>query len=183
MKLLSILGLATLVVGTGAVLYAAPDGGDIGGSGSATLATAADTQLSFSEMLSRSKLLHDGMLSDLRHVVVLQQKARKEKDIIKLNCVNDKLVMIKPEMNIEEQSQLSLEGSSDGADRPSLFAEVRTSAESVRRLRDEADQCIGEPQISSESSNGYTHPDIPDSPYGQPFSPELEPPGYASPFN
>ena len=44
---------------------------------------------------------------------------------------------------------------------------------------------MGQALLSTESSNEYTHPDIPDSPGDNPFGGgwSLEPPAYASPVN
>ena len=119
----------------------------------------------------------------MRHVKILQASARRDKDVIRLNCVNDKLVQIKPQMNIFDQAIRAVENSSESDDRAALFADVSGASENIRRLREEADQCIGEPTLSTESRSGFTGPDIPDDPYGDPFSPPIEPPGYASPFN
>lgn len=120
---------------------------------------------------------------DLRHVLHLQQLARKDKDVIKLNCVNDKLVQLKAQMNIFDRAKSVLENSSDADDRSRLFADVNEPSQNVRKLREEADQCIGETALATESQSGWTGPAVPDSPYGEPFDPDFEPPAYASPYN
>jgi hypothetical protein len=150
----------------------------------ASVSGKVTAQISFTDMLAQSKSVGEQVQKDWRHVKHLQEQARKEKDVIKLNCVNDKLVQIKPQMNMCETARNTLELSSEKDDRSALFAEVTISGENIRRLREEADQCIGEPTLATESTTGYTAPDVPDSPYGDPFTPDqVEPPGYASPYN
>ena len=128
----------------------------------------------------------DQARADARHVQYLQQIARKDKDVIKLNCVNDKLVQIKPQMNLADSAESQLEGATD-ATRMAAFEGVAQAAENVRRLREDADQCIGESitQGGSESSNSFTAPTAPDDPAKGNFNggDQLEAPSYASPFN
>jgi hypothetical protein len=138
--------------------------------------------LSLGDIQVRVRVLHEQMRADARHIQHLQQMARKEKDVIKLNCVNDKLVQVKPEMNIADAGESELEAARD-TDRMDLFDGIQKSAETIRRLREEADQCIGEPITSGgESSNSFTGPDAPDDPTKGFQNPEIEPPGYASPY-
>jgi hypothetical protein len=187
-------GLCAALAGASATaLYADPAGGWLSPSGvSGTTSAKTDPvsgeavipeNLSAPEVQARVKTLHDQMRSHARHIQYLQQIARKEKDVIKLNCVNDKLVQVKPQINIADLSEAKLEGAGDG-DRMSNFVIIVQSAENVRQLREEADQCIGEPiQISGDSSNSFTGPEVPDDPNNGLAGNEIEPPGYASPFN
>jgi TolA-binding protein len=150
--------------------------------GAASGSAGATVVLSFPDIQMRVHQLHEQTRADARHIQHLQQIARKEKDIIKLNCVNDKLVQVKPQMNIADQGESDLEGAKD-TNRMAIFETIAQAAENVRRLREEADQCIGEPITQgSESSNSFTGPKSPDDP-GKGFENPIEPPGYASPFN
>ena len=140
-----------------------------------------DANVSLVDLQARVRLLREQTRADARHIQHQQQVARKEKDVIKLNCVNDKLVQVKPQMNIADSAEAELEASHDG-ERMALFESIAAAAENIRRLREEADQCIGEPIIGGESSNSFSGPEVPDDPtkgYGHP----IEPPGYASPYN
>jgi hypothetical protein len=199
MNLLAKIGLWGLLIGgTGSALYADPAGGwlspnGVGGSTPTTPGTVepnsaaragTTANLSPADLQTRVHLLHEQTRADARHVQYLQQVARKEKDVIKLNCVNDKLVQIKPQMNMADAAESELGGAADGT-RIAAFDSVAQAAENVRRLREEADQCIGESitQGGSESSNSFTAPTAPDDPTKGSTGKELEPPGYASPFN
>jgi hypothetical protein len=145
---------------------------------------SATGALSPGDLQARVHLLHEQTRTDARHVQYLQQIAKKEKDVIKLNCVNDKLVQIKPQMNLADSAEAELNVAPD-AGRIAAFDSLAQAADSVRRLREEADQCIGEAitQGGSESSNSFTGPQVPDDPTKGFTGKQLEPPGYASPFN
>jgi len=197
MNLLAKIGLLGLVAsGTATVLYADPMGGwlspnGVGGgtsagstpNGQVGVGVGVTMTLSQVEIGVRVRTLHDQTRADARHIQHLQQIARKQKDVIKLNCVNDKLVQVKPQMNIADTQEAELDGAKD-ADRMTIFEGISQAAENVRRLREEADQCIGEPIAQgSESSNSFTGPQIPDDPTKGFGGGLIEPPVYASPFN
>ncbi|HTR55126.1 MAG TPA: hypothetical protein VMJ10_30780 [Kofleriaceae bacterium] len=158
MRLVLKLGTALLSAGLAAgaiTAFAGPDGGDSNGTG-----------------------LFDQVLADARHVQQLQQIARKENDVIKLNCVNDKLIQLKPKLNIAEQLQHADPSNTQAA------TDLRQAAEEAHNLRTEADQCVGDSLVNTESVTSFTHPDLPDPGMFNPWLPTtLEPPAYASPFN
>jgi hypothetical protein len=193
MKLLTKLGILSLLAGaTATAVYGEPQGGWLSPNGQNAGNTAAPTlggpvdlrgQLSLAEIHARLQLVHEQTRADARHIQHLQQVARQAKDVIKLNCVNDKLVQVKPILNMLDEQSLDVEAAGDG-ERPIVFERVAGAAESVHRLREEADQCIGEPvSIGSESSNSFTGPRAIDDPSKGFAGKEIEPPGYASPFN
>jgi hypothetical protein len=201
MNLLAKIGIwGILAGGTASALYADPVGGwlspnGVGGGASATVtgstqagggtagAGGVTMNLTLPDLQMRVRQFHDQTRADARHIQHLQQIARKEKDIIKLNCVNDKLVQVKPQMNIADAGEAELEGARD-TERMTIFEGISQAAENVRRLREEADQCIGEPIAQgSESSNSFTGPQIPDDPTKGFGGGPIEPPVYASPFN
>jgi len=175
-----------------------PPSGTVGASGSVgvtgTTTTTTTTvngsasvgltgSISLADLQIRVRQLHDQTRADARHVQHLQLIARKEKDVIKLNCVNDKLVQLKPQMNIADAAEAELESAKD-SDRITIFDSISQSADNVRRLREEADQCIGEPVgTGGESSNSFTGPKEQDDPTKGFGEPTIEPPGYASPYN
>lgn len=184
-----------LVTASGTALNAEPAGGWLspnGTSGNIGISAGVSdsnringnlSAQSVAEMMIRVHQLQEQTRTDARHVQHLQQIARHEKDIIKLNCVNDKLVQIKPQMNMADTAANELSGATEYT-KVSAFQTATLAAENVRRLREEADQCIGEPvQSGWESSNSFTGPTPPDDPMrGQPGG-GLEPPVYASPYN
>jgi hypothetical protein len=202
MNLLAKIGLwSVLVGGTAGVLYAEPAGGwlspngtsagvagsaQVGGTvtaGPGDASGSVNASVSLVDLQARVHLLHEQTRADSRHVQHLQQIARKEKDVIKLNCVNDKLVQLKPQLNLADLSEVELEAAGDGT-RVGIFEGIIQSAENIRRLREEADQCIGEPIAQGgDSSNSFSGPHAPDDPTKGFNRPEIEPPAYASPYN
>ena len=175
------IGMLVALVGGGTLL--AGPAGDTTPTVSATI--QVDTHISLAEMLVRSKDMSAQVSEDLRHVHNLQEVARKQKDLIKLTCVNDKLITLKAQANIFDEQRGNLEAlSPDNNERFATYQTLSDAAVSAHRLRSEADTCVGEPELTGESANSYTHPPFPDNPtLGDPFAPGVEPPGYASPFN
>ncbi len=149
-------------------------------------------KLSLPEMVARAGTIEVQIKADLRHVLHLQAKARQEKDVIKLNCINDKLVQLKAQVNIFDSAHASLKAGLEGAgtadDKQASFAEVTDTGGSIKTLRAEADICVGEPELfKQESSAEVSRPEIVDDPGAtDPFGPGgsgFEAPAYASPFN
>src|SRR5262245_61635725 len=68
------------------------------------------------EMLLRVAHSQKDIDSDNKHVLHLQALARKEKDVIKLTCINDKLVQIKAQMNLFDNANLALDGAINNTD-------------------------------------------------------------------
>ena len=175
------IGLLIAVIG-GGTLLASP-----GDSSSQTVdpRIQVSTNMSLAEMLDRAKDIDHQINDDLQHVVRLKEIARKQKDLIKLTCINDKLIALKAQANIFDDEHRSLESiAPDSGDRFPVFTSLTETSEASHRLRSDADACVGEPELAGESTNGYYHPPFPDDPtIGDPFQPGIEPPGYASPYN
>jgi len=169
MKLLTKIAVVMATAGAAATMYAAPN--------------TVSGNISVEQMLAQSQTAKAQMVADYQHVEHLQLLARREKDVIKLNCVNDKLVEMKPQMNVADRLISDLQNARDAGDQQQTFSGITVAADSVKQLREAADQCVGERLLVTESSNDYTHPDIPDDPGDSPFGPTIEPPAYASPVN
>jgi hypothetical protein len=150
------------------------------GIGLGVTAIQAAPDASPTSSIEARQLIDEGKAA-LRHVTYLRDVARKEKDIIKLSCINDKLVMMKAQVNVMErlESEMTVNG---GA-----MAQITTAGVNVRNLRSEADGCAGDQLAgNAESSNSFTGPTPPDNPFTNPWAPPggaVEPPGYASPFD
>jgi hypothetical protein len=125
--------------------------------------------------------------ADQQTVLYLQAVARKEKDVIKLSCVNDKMVLLKAQANLFDQSRAELTAVMETDARDGVFRSVVDTAERIRKIREEAEGCIGQPELGNEFASDFTAPAIPDDPTtGVPFDNNdsvIEPPAYASPFN
>ncbi|MBX3154707.1 MAG: hypothetical protein KF773_01820 [Deltaproteobacteria bacterium] len=142
--------------------------------------------MSVETMSAQTKLLALQVKDDMRHVLSLRERARKEKDVIKLTCVNDKLVALKAQMNIFDTLHAELAGSLErsGSERFTMFGNARTGAEEVKKTRREADGCLGESELFNQESGQVLRPEIRDDPSAiGPYFDTVEPPAYASPFN
>jgi hypothetical protein len=142
--------------------------------------------LSGEGMMVRVGELSTQLEADAKHMRHLQAVARKEKDVIKLTCVNDTLVQLKAKQNLFDDSRRQFEtnvGTDAEAARPA-FNELSITSSDVSNLRAAAEACVGVPELyKQESDVSVQHPDFPDDPtLDDPFEPDLEPPAYASPF-
>lgn len=110
-----------------------------------------------------------------RNVTFLQAKAKKEKDMVKLNCVNDKLTQLKGHMTVTDQSMSALSADvakSDDTARQHEFTRITILYQKVVTLGTEAEQCIGE----DVSYVGATQVDVeidPSIPPTDPTQPDL----------
>ena len=149
-----------------------------------------EEKLSPEEMMKRANKYIDEMKKMLKRMHALQGAARKQKDIIKLNCVNDKLIQLKQLLNIADEARndmteaITLEKEEE---RYHQFGQIKLAHEKAMALRDEAEACIGEELVFLGPTEVDTEaPDVGDDPTeDDPFDytdPEIERPGYASPF-
>jgi hypothetical protein len=153
--------------------------------------TSPRSTLTVVEMRSGAQTVQATVQAELQAVVRLQEKVRASKDIIKLTCVNDRLVQIKAQANIVESTQRQLEDalSKDSEDRFRLYGDLEVAAAGAQKLREEATTCVGEPELYKGEQVEVNHPDFPDNPVADnPFDDaagadtDVEPPGYASLF-
>ena len=144
--------------------------------------------LSNAELEGRAASLQAQMETDSQHILHLQSVAKKQHDVIKLNCVNDRLVQLKAQRNAADEANSSLQAAitANSDDRQTVFARLSDIASNIQQLREQANACVGEPELyKQESGVEVSHPDFPDNPNEQNanFVTEIEPPGYASAFD
>jgi hypothetical protein len=143
--------------------------------------TAGETDLSVrgkptvtaEEMLSQARQYRQSMTQVLTRVQSLQEAARRQKDIIKLNCVADKLVQTKVNVNIADQALASLQESITRADeggRTHEFTRLTIINQKVLVLGAEAENCIGEDLsfVGATRVDVDVDPNIPDIDPNQP---------------
>lgn len=83
----------------------------------------------------------------LRRILQLQAQARRDKDVIKLNCVNDRLVVAKQLLNLADIATIALTEASaaeDLAEQEHQLGQLQISHEKVAGQRDDAETCLGE---------------------------------------
>ena len=86
------------------------------------------------------------MKAALKQVLGRAEQARNEKDVVKLNCVNEKLTQIKSLIRVAEQADIALHESvatkdTGGATEFSKIAIARTKLDG---LRADSEQCVGQ---------------------------------------
>ncbi len=144
-------------------------------------------QLTYGEMTGQVSTFSKQLEQDRRHLEHLRAEARKQQDVIKLNCVNGKLVELKAQQNIFDNARQQFEASQNNLDvARTQYGTMLDVAGQGSQLRGEGDVCVGVPELyKQEAKNEVSHPEFPDDPtVGNPFLPEtVEPPAYASPFD
>lgn len=155
-----------------------------------TLEMDKEAKLDPKEMVRETDKLIDEMQGMLERVIALQQMARKQKDVIRLNCVNDRLIQVKKLLNIAEASRTDMVeaiASENERERYHQYTKVRITYENVTTLRSEAEGCVGEELIFLGPTRVEVEkPPIVDDPTKEdPFTlagERVERPAYASPY-
>jgi hypothetical protein len=158
-----------------------------GGKPDAEVKFRKGSQLSTHEMIAQSDSYLLKMRGTLDRVSKLAERARKEKDIIKLNCVNDKLIQVKGHLNLAEQARLALSAPGTDEDtRGHQFSKLTITFQKVEVLGQEAEACIGEDiaYVGATRVEVDVDPDITkEDPTSEPRGPlPIERPPLASPY-
>lgn len=158
-----------------------------GANGQVDISVKQKPMLTADEMVSQSKEYFKTMNDVVKRIQVLQEQAKRQKDIIRLNCVTDKLVQAKVNVNIAEQSMASLQESivrADEGGRTHEFTRLTIVNQKVLVLGAEAENCIGEDLsfVGATRVDVDVDPNIPQSDPTQPPAPgiDIERPGEAS---
>jgi len=115
--------------------------------GGVDLSVKQQPNLTPQDMQNQGREYFRTMNETLKHIQTLQDTARRHKDIIKLNCVTDKLVQAKVNINISEQAMNSMQESiarGDEGGRTHEFTRLTIVNQKVTMLGAEAENCIGE---------------------------------------
>jgi hypothetical protein len=95
------------------------------------------------------------MRSVLKEVLGKLEEARQSKDVVKLNCVNDKLTQIKGLLRISEQSDVSLQESVAKHETTTAeheYTKVSIAKQKVAQLRVDAEECVGQLAFRTDNS-------------------------------
>jgi hypothetical protein len=105
------------------------------------------SRLSGSEQIKQSDRFLKRMKAHLRRGFELLEQARTEKDIVKLNCVNERLASIKGLLKISEQADIALQEAVSRRDKESgdhEFTKISIAYQKVESLGVEVENCAGE---------------------------------------
>ena len=106
------------------------------------------------------------MKTAMKQVFGRIEEARNEKDVVKLNCVNEKLAQIKALLKVAEQADVALHEAianrDPGAD--SELSKVSIARTKVEGLRAESEQCIGQLSyvVDEKTTVEVQLPDLPE---------------------
>jgi ribosomal protein S25 len=158
---------------------AAGNGQQAAGSGQVDISVKQSPSLTPQEMQDQGKEYFRNMNESLQHIQTLQETARRQKDIIKLNCVTDKLVQAKVNINIAEQAMTSLQENTarnDEGGRTHEFTRLTIVNQKVLVLGAEAENCIGEDLsfIGATRVDVEVDPNIPQNDPTAPTGPTID---------
>lgn len=102
--------------------------------------------LSDQQKLSQAEDHLGRMKQVLKQVIGRLEDARNEKDIVRLNCVNEKLTQIKGLLKVSEQADIAMQEAVARRDEAAEaeFQKITIARAKVDQLRSEAEECIGQ---------------------------------------
>jgi len=160
-----------------------------GGAGGAEISVKQRPTLTPEEMVNTAKDYGRNMTEVLKRTQTLQDQAKREKDIIRLNCVTDKVVQVRVNISIAEQSVAALQEAvtrADEGERTHEFTRLTIVNQKVQVLGAEAENCIGEDLsfVGATRVDVEVDPNIPQYDPTLPPAPgiDIERPGEASPL-
>lgn len=145
--------------------------------------------LSPQDMLTQAQTYRVNMLQTTQRLNQMVEESRRQKDVIRLNCLTDKVVESNANMNILEKALLSLQDAAarnNQADATHEFTRVTIVNQKVQILGAEAEGCVGEELqfVGATKVDVEVSPDVRDDDTTQPtqVDPGFERPPAASPF-
>lgn len=143
--------------------------------------------LSGQDMIKQGRLYRADMDKTIAEQQAMVEQARKQKDVIRLNCVMDKLVQVKVNMNIADQALQKLQEAVARRDEGASLHEytrITIVNQKVQVLQNEGQTCVGaELNYIGATRVEVEAPELPEGvtdPSLEP--PPLERPPYASPY-
>ncbi len=124
--------------------------------------------------ISRSAGYIGQMRGTLKLVLAKLEEARNTKDVVKLNCVNEKLTQVKGLLRISEQSDVALQEAVAKKDQTTAdheYTKVSIAQSKVEQLRGEAEQCIGQLAFRTDENLSVEMVVPTDLPGGDPTNP------------
>jgi len=130
------------------------------------------------EKLQRSAQALGVMRGVLTEVQAKLVEARSTKDVVKLNCVNEKLTQIKGLLRISEQADVALQEAVARRDSTSSeheYTKVTIARQKVSQLNAETEECVGQLLFRTDENLSVDVEEPRDLPGGDPTQPR--PPG------
>jgi hypothetical protein len=166
-----------LVAGLAAAQDSKPAGKVSGRAGTPPLLIKA-SEVKDPDKLERSAKALGAMREVLRLVLEKLEEARRTKDVVKLNCVNEKLTQIKGLLRISETADVALQEAvtrKDSTAGEHEFTKVMIANQKVTQLRAETEECIGQLAFRTDENLSVEVEEPRDLPGGDPTKPPPPP--------
>lgn len=141
------------------------------------------------DMLTQSQSYRGNMMQTTQRLNQMVEEARKQKDVIRLTCLTDKVVQANANMNILDKALQSLQdavGRNDEGASTHEFTRITIVNQKVQILGAEAEGCVGEELqfVGATKVDVELGPDVRRDDPTQPgtYDPGFERPPAASPF-
>ncbi len=124
--------------------------------------------------LERSMRSLSSMREVLRDVLNKMDEARRAKDVVKLNCVNEKLTQVKGLLRISEEADRTLQeavAKSETTSSEHEYTKVMIAQQKVSQLRTEAEKCIGQLAFQADENMSVEVEEPSNLPGGDPTHP------------
>ncbi len=118
-----------------------------------------------------------------RDVLAQLSDARKSKDVVKLNCLNEKVTQIKGLLRISEQASTALLEAVDKKESAAAeheYTKVMIARQKCEQLRAEAEECIGQLAFRTDE-NLQVEVEEPENLPTDPTKPQPQPDGFVDP--
>jgi hypothetical protein len=137
--------------------------------------------LTAQEMVRQGNDYFKNMNETVKRITDLQSQSKRQKDIIRLNCVTDKLVQAKVNVTIADQAMGALQESITRADeggRTHEFTRLTIVNQKVQVLGAEAENCIGEDLsfVGATRVDVEIDPNLPQIDVTSPAAPQIDAP-------
>ncbi len=127
------------------------------------------------QKLERGTKALASMREVLRDVLGKLEEARRAKDVVKLNCVNEKLTQIKGLLRISEQADIALQEAVARRESTSSeheYTKLVIAQQKVSQLRSEAEACIGQLAFRTDENLSVEVEEPKNLPGGDPTQPQ-----------
>jgi hypothetical protein len=127
------------------------------------------------QKLERGTKAISTMREVLRDVLGKLEEARRAKDVVKLNCVNEKLTQIKGLLRISEQADIALQeavASRQSTSSEHEYTKLMIAQQKVTQLRTEAEACIGQLAFRTDENLSVEVEEPKNLPGGDPTHPQ-----------
>lgn len=143
------IALVTVLLAATVAAQTDPTTGGAGAAPDAVVPLEKGSQLSLAEMTAQANRYLSDMNAVLATIRGLEDKAREEKDIIRANCVRDKLRKVESHIQYAQEAIRAMADAAKRGDdnaRDHEFSKLTLRHQKVTLLRDEAKACLGAEQ-------------------------------------